>query len=183
MRILLDSRRELCYSLSPTCGTAIIRFHQPCTKLLRSRVTVDYPDRTAIVMPNEPSNHKAPSFPAVSWTNEATIISLFSLIFLSWRKPPLASLLPHLVPHFTLFSYLPVLDGRWSTGRCDVYDSGQNHRGSWYNFLGDLACDFYVPNDSSKFLFWPKHARGWHWFLIDYFQLLPLSQISCLRCV
>ena len=99
MRILLDGRRELCYSLSPTCGTAIIRVHQPCTKLLRSRVpncTVDYPDRSAAVMPNEPSNHKTPSFPAVSWTDEATIISLFSLSFLSTQP----SLLPHLVPHF-----------------------------------------------------------------------------------
>ena len=76
---------------------------QPCTKLLtfadvwdsqhrgpparhRSRVpncTVDYVDRSVAVMPNDPSNHKTPSFPAVSWTDEATIISLFSLSFLS----------------------------------------------------------------------------------------------------
>ena len=34
-------------------------------------------------MPNEPSNHKTASFVAVSWTDEATIISLFSLSFLS----------------------------------------------------------------------------------------------------
>ncbi len=78
------------------CGTTSIGVHQPCTKLLRSRVTVDYLDRTAAVMPNEPSNHKIPSFPAVSWTDEATIISLFSLSFLSTQP----SLLPHLVPHF-----------------------------------------------------------------------------------
>ena len=87
MRILLDGRREPCYSLSPTCGTANIEVHQPCTKLLCSRVpncAVEYPDRSAAVMPNEPSNHKNPSFPAVSWTDEETIISLFSLSFLSW---------------------------------------------------------------------------------------------------
>ena len=96
MCILLDGHWELCYSLSPTCGTTIIRVHQPCTKLLHSRVTVDYPDRSAVVMPNEPSNHKNPSFPAVSWTDEETIISLFSLSFFSTQ--PL--LLPHLFPHF-----------------------------------------------------------------------------------
>ena len=78
-----SSSHALNYSLSPTCGTASTWVHQPCTKLLRSRVTVDYPNRTAAVMPNEPSNHKTPSFPAVSWTDEATIISLFSLSFLS----------------------------------------------------------------------------------------------------
>ena len=78
-----SSSHALNYSLSPTCGTASIGVHQPCTKLLRSRVMVDYPDRSAAVMPNEPSNHKTPSFPAVSWTDEATIISLFSLSFLS----------------------------------------------------------------------------------------------------
>ena len=78
-----SSSHALNYSLSPTCGTASTWVHQPCTKLLRSRVMVDYPDRTAAVMPNEPSNHKTPSFPAVSWTDEATIISLFSLSFLS----------------------------------------------------------------------------------------------------
>ena len=98
-----SSSHALNYSLSPTCGTASTWVHQPCTKLLRSRVTVDYPDRTAAVMPNEPSNHKTPSFPAVSWTDEATIISLFSqlplyptrfsLIFflISSRKPQPAS--------------------------------------------------------------------------------------------
>ena len=79
-----SSSHALNYSLSPTCGTASTWVHQPCTKLLRSRVTVDYPDRSAAVMPNEQSNHKTPSFPAVSWTDEATIISLFSLSFLSW---------------------------------------------------------------------------------------------------
>ena len=73
-----SSSHALNYSLSPTCGTASTWVHQPCTKLLRSRVTVDYLDRTAAVMPNEPSNHKTPSFPAVSWTDEATIISLFA---------------------------------------------------------------------------------------------------------
>ena len=73
-----SSSHALNYSLSPTCGTASIGVHQPCTKLLRSRVTVDYPDGSAAVMPNEPSNHKTPTFPAVSWTDEATIISLFS---------------------------------------------------------------------------------------------------------
>ena len=36
VRILLDGRREPCYSLSPTRGTASIGVHQPCTKLLRS---------------------------------------------------------------------------------------------------------------------------------------------------
>ena len=56
-----SSSHALNYSLSPTCGTASTWVHQPCTKLLRSRVTVDYPDRTAAVMPNEPSNHKTPS--------------------------------------------------------------------------------------------------------------------------
>ena len=92
-------RGEPCYSLSPTCGTANIGVHQPCTKLLHSRVpncTVDYSILSAAVMPNEPSNHKTPSFPAVSWMDEATIISLFSLNFLSTQP----SLLPHLVPHF-----------------------------------------------------------------------------------
>ena len=78
-----SSRPALNYSLSPTCGAASTWLHQPCTKLLRSRVMVDYPDRTAAVMPGEPSNHKTPSFPAVSWTDEATIISLFSLSFVS----------------------------------------------------------------------------------------------------
>ena len=78
-----SSSHALNYSLSPTCGTASTWVHQPCTKLLCSRVTVDYPDRSAAVMPNEPSNHKTPSFQAVSWTDEATIISLFSLSFLS----------------------------------------------------------------------------------------------------
>ena len=78
-----SSSHALNYSLSPTCGTASTWVHQPCTKLLRSRVMVDYPDRTAAVMPNEPSNHKTPSFPAVSWTDEATTISLLSLSFLS----------------------------------------------------------------------------------------------------
>ena len=91
-----SSSHALNYSLSPTCGTASTWVHQPCTKLLRSRVTVDYPDRTTAVMPNEPSYHKTPSFPAVSWTDEATIISLFSLSFLSTQP----SLLPHFVPHF-----------------------------------------------------------------------------------
>ena len=91
-----SSSHALNYSLSPTCGTTSIGVHQPCTKLLHSRVTVEYPDRSAAVMPNEPSNHKTPSFPAVSWTDEATIISLFSLRFLSTQP----SLLPHLVPHF-----------------------------------------------------------------------------------
>ena len=87
MRILLHGRREPCYSVLPTCGTASIGVHQPCTKLLCSRVpncTVD-PDQSAVVMPNETSNHKTPSFPAVSWTDEATIISLFSLSFLSTK--------------------------------------------------------------------------------------------------
>ena len=68
VRILLDGRRE------------------PCTKLLRTRVhnfTVDYLDRSATVMANEPSNDKNPTFLAVSWTDEPTIISLFSLSFLS----------------------------------------------------------------------------------------------------
>ena len=83
LRCRSSSSHALNYSLSPTCGTASIGVHQPCTKLLRSRVTVDYPDRSAAVMPNEPSNHKTPSFPAVSWTDEETIISLFSLSFLS----------------------------------------------------------------------------------------------------
>ena len=55
-----SSSHALNYSLSPTCGTASTWVHQPCTKLLHSRVTVDYPDRTSAVMPNEPSNHKAP---------------------------------------------------------------------------------------------------------------------------
>ena len=91
-----SSSHALNYSLSLMCGTASIGVHQPCTKLLRSRVTVDYPDRSATVMPNELSNHKPPSFRAVSWTDEATIISLFSLSFLSTQP----SLLPHLVPHF-----------------------------------------------------------------------------------
>ena len=91
-----SSSHALNYSLLPTCGTASIGVHQPCTKLLRSRVTVDYPDRSVAVMPNEPSNHKTPSFPAISWMDEATIISLFSLSFLSTQ--PL--LLPHLFPHF-----------------------------------------------------------------------------------
>ena len=71
------------YSLLPTCGTASTWVHQPCTKLLRSRVMVDYPGRSAIVMPNDPSIHKTPSFPTLSWTDEAAIISLFSLSFLS----------------------------------------------------------------------------------------------------
>ena len=53
-----SSSHALNYSLSPTCGTSSIGVHQPCTKLLRSRVTVDYPDRSAAVMPNEPLNHK-----------------------------------------------------------------------------------------------------------------------------
>ena len=79
-----SSSHALNYSLSPTCGTASIWVHQPCTKLLCSRVMVEYPDRSAAVMLNEPLNHKAPSFPAVSWTDEAAIISLFSLSFLSW---------------------------------------------------------------------------------------------------
>ena len=78
-----SSIHALNYSLSLTCGIASTWVHQPCTKLLYSRVTVDYPDQTAAVMPNELSNHKTPSFPAVSWTDEATIISLFSLSFLS----------------------------------------------------------------------------------------------------
>ena len=81
-----SSSHALNYTLSPMCGTASIGVHQPCTKLIRSRVpncTVDYPDRSTAVMPNEPSNHKTPSFPVVSWTDEATIISLFSLSFLS----------------------------------------------------------------------------------------------------
>ena len=94
VRILLDSSREPCDSLSPMCGTASIGVHLPCTKLLHTRVhncTVDYPDRSAAVMPNELSNHKTPTFPAVSLMDEATIISLFSLSFLSWRKPQLAS--------------------------------------------------------------------------------------------
>ena len=127
-----SSSHALNYSLSPTCGTASTWVHQPCTKLLHSKVMVDYPDWTAAVMPNEPSNHKTPSFPAVSWTDEATIISLFSLSFLSWRKSPLTLLLPHFVPPFTLLSQLPLLDGCRSTGRRDVYGSGQNRRGSWY---------------------------------------------------
>ena len=58
-----SSSHALNYSLLPMCGTASIRVHQPCTKLLHSRVpncTVDYPDRSAAVMPNEPSNHKTP---------------------------------------------------------------------------------------------------------------------------
>src|SRR3954470_18954367 len=55
-----SSNHALNYSLSPTCGTSSTWVHQPCTKLLRSRMTVDYPDRTATVMPNEPSNHKNP---------------------------------------------------------------------------------------------------------------------------
>ena len=83
-----SSNHALNYSLSPTCGTASIGVHQPCTKLLRSRVTVDYPDRSAAVMPNEPSNHKTPSFAVVSWTDEATIISLLSQLRL---YPTLAS--------------------------------------------------------------------------------------------
>ena len=91
-----SSSHALNYSLSPTCGTTSIGVHHPCTKLLRSRVMVDYPDRRAAVMPNEPSNHKTPSFPAVSWMDEATIISLFFLSFLSTQP----SLLPDLVPHF-----------------------------------------------------------------------------------
>ena len=82
-----SSSHALNYSLSPTCETTNIGVHQPCTKLLRSRVTVDYPDRTAAVMPNEPSNHKTPSFPEVSWTDEATIISLFSLSFSLEENP------------------------------------------------------------------------------------------------
>src|SRR3954468_18985800 len=60
-----SSSHALNYSLSPTCGTASTWVHQPCCKLLRSRVTVDYSGRTAAVMPNELSNHKTPSFPAV----------------------------------------------------------------------------------------------------------------------
>ena len=95
-----SSSHALNYSLLLTCGTASTWVHQPCTKLLHSRVMVEYPDRSATVMPNEPSNHKTPSFPAVSWTNEATIISLFSLILLSTQP----SVLPHLVPPFTLLS-------------------------------------------------------------------------------
>ena len=91
-----SSSHALNYSLSPMCGTASIRVHRPCTKLLCDRVTVDYPDRSAAVMPNEPSNHKNPSFPTVSWTDEATIISVFSLSF-HYTQP---SFLPHLVPHF-----------------------------------------------------------------------------------
>ena len=55
-----SSSHALNYSLSPTGGIASTWVHQPCTKLLRSRVTVDYPDRSAAVMPNEPSNHKTP---------------------------------------------------------------------------------------------------------------------------
>ena len=83
-----SSSHELNYSLSPTCGTASIGVHQPCTKLLRSRVTVDYPDRTATVMSNDPPNHKTPSFPAVSWTDEAHPFTLLSQLPL---YPTLAS--------------------------------------------------------------------------------------------
>ena len=94
-----SSSHALNYSLSPTCGSASMGAHEPSTKLLHSKVPncmLDNLDRSAAVMPNEPSNHKTPSFPVVSWTDEATIISLFSLSFLSTQ--PL--LLPHLVPHF-----------------------------------------------------------------------------------
>lgn len=55
-----SSSHALNYSLSPTCGIASTWVHQPCTKLLRSRVTVDYPAQSAAVMPNEPSNHNPP---------------------------------------------------------------------------------------------------------------------------
>ena len=120
-----SSSHALNYSLSPTCGTTNTWVHQPCTKLLRSRVTVDYPDRSAAVMPNEPSNHKTPSFPAVSWTDEATIISLFSLSFLSTQP----SLLPHL---FLISSRKPrpassivLLSQRRKGERINGVDSGQ----------------------------------------------------------
>ena len=87
-----SSSHALNYSLSPTCGTATIGVHQPCTKLLRSRVTVDYPDRTTTVMPNEPSNHKTPSFHssllASSLPNPRFCLILF---LISSRKPRPAS--------------------------------------------------------------------------------------------
>ena len=75
-----SSSHALNYSLSPTCGTASTWVHQPCTKLLCSRVTVDYPDRSAAVMHNEPSNHSSPSSSSLE------------------ENPN--SLLSHLVPHF-----------------------------------------------------------------------------------
>ena len=104
-----SSSHALNYSLSATCGTASTWVHQPCTKLLRSRVTVDYPDRTAAVMPNEPSNHKTPSFPAVSWTDEATIISLFSLSFKENPHSLRFSLISFLLSLFSL-SFLSWMD-------------------------------------------------------------------------
>ena len=107
-----SSSHALNNSLSPTCGTTSTWVHQPCTKLLRSRVTVDYPDRTAAVMPNDPSNHKTPSFPAVSWTDEATIISLFSLSASSLEENPHSlcfSLISFLLSLFSL-SFLSWMD-------------------------------------------------------------------------
>ena len=98
-----SSSHALNYSLSPTCGTASIGVHQPCTKLLRSRVTVDYTDRSAAVMPNEPSNHKTPSFPAVSWTDEATIIL---------KKTPTRFASPS--SHSSFHSYLSVSSLGWT---------------------------------------------------------------------
>ena len=120
-----SSNHALNYSLSLTCGIASIGVHQPCTKLLRSRVTVDYPDRSAAIMPNEPSNHKKPSFPPVSWTDEATIISLFSLSFLS-TQPRLSLIL------FLISSRKPrpasaivLLSQRRKGERINGVDSGQ----------------------------------------------------------
>ena len=120
-----SSSHALNYSLSSTCGTASIGVHHPCTKLLCNRVMVDYPDRSAVVVPNEPSNHKTPSFPAVSWTDEATIISLFSLSFLSTQP----SLLPHLDPHSSRkprpASAIVLLSQRRKGERINGVDSGQ----------------------------------------------------------
>ena len=91
-----SSSHALNYSLSPTCGTASTWVHQPCTKLLRSRVTVDYPDRSATVMPNESQNPLLSSSKLDGRSNHHfTLLSQLPLL----KKTP-HSLLPHLVPHF-----------------------------------------------------------------------------------
>lgn len=88
-----SSSHALNYSLSPTCGTTSIGVHQPCTKLLRSRVTVDYPDRSAAVMPNEPSNHNPLSSFSSKLDGRSGNISLglnpLLPRLLVQRKPPL----------------------------------------------------------------------------------------------
>lgn len=50
--------------LSPTCGTARIRVHVPCTNIECTTAGEIHPARcAAILMTNERSNHRAPPFP------------------------------------------------------------------------------------------------------------------------